>query len=175
MFILDRCRCCDTCEIWMIFNECSRYFRQIEKFAYGAIVTPTPGQHGGYSLYLYTGVNSRGTRPSGNITLTSMCQLSKNHKLLHSTTVVNKQVGYRGSFDCFFVVGSHRDQSCHPWMQVFAPVTLHNGLTFIIRYEQLLFCDWFRDRRGIIWQEWILWCFCRCQNMAAVKLVRTAA
>ena len=70
-----------------------------------------------------------------------MCQLSKNHKLLHSTTVVNKQVGYRGSFDCFFVVGSHRDQSCHLWMQVFAPVTLHNELTFIVRYEQLLFCD----------------------------------
>ena len=69
-------------------------------------------------------------------------------------------IEHRGSFDHFFVVGSHRDQSCHLWMQVFAPVTLHNGLTFTVKYEQIMFCDWFRDRQGIIWQEWILWCFC---------------
>ena len=110
-----------------------------------------------------------------------MCQLSKNHKLFHSTTVVNKQVGHRGSFDCFFDVGSHRDQSCHLWVQVFVPVTLHYGFTFIVSYKQLLFCDWFRDRRSIISKEWILLCFCDKsgldvkipgQNMAAVKLVR---
>ena len=30
-------RCGDTCQIWMRFKECNRYFCQIENFAYGEV------------------------------------------------------------------------------------------------------------------------------------------
>ena len=40
--------CGDTCQIWMRFKECKRYFCEIENFAYGEIdersfSNPTPG------------------------------------------------------------------------------------------------------------------------------------
>ena len=34
---LSQLSCGDTCQIWMRFKECSRYFCEIEKFAYGEI------------------------------------------------------------------------------------------------------------------------------------------
>ena len=158
--------CGDTCQIWIGFKNITDTFTRskillMEKLTDRTIVTPTPGQHGGHSPILVPIREVPGHQET-SCWLQCVNYPKTTSYLLHSTAVVNKPVGHRGSFDCFFVVGSHRDQSCHLWMQVFAPLTLHNGLTLIVRYEQLLLRDWFRDRQGIIWQEWILcqfWCF----------------
>ena len=35
--VLPQLSCGDTCQIWMWFKDCDRYFCEIENFAYGEI------------------------------------------------------------------------------------------------------------------------------------------